>query len=60
MGQVTQLKDALLGLTAEHEILDKIPTWPWRSGTLTGFLSAAVLPIVLFMIQLIIQKLVGR
>lgn len=60
MGQVTQLKDAILGLTAEHEILNKIPTWPWRSGTITGFLSAAVLPIVLFLIQILIQKLMGK
>lgn len=60
MSQVPQLKDALLGLAAEHEILNRIPTWPWRSGTLTGFLSAAVLPIILFIIQLIIQKLLGR
>ena len=60
MGQVTQLKDALLGLAAEHEVLNRIPTWPWRTGTLTGFLSAAVLPIILFLIQLIIQRLLGK
>lgn len=55
-GPVTQLKDAMLGLTAERDILNGIPTWPWRSGTLAGFLSAAVLPIVLFIIQFIIEK----
>jgi len=59
MGPVTQLKDAMLGLNAEREVLDEIPTWPWYSGTLTGFLSATVLPIVLFIIQRAIQKLLG-
>jgi hypothetical protein len=59
MGPVTQLKDAMLGLTAEREVLNGIPTWPWYSGTLTGFLSATVLPILLFLIQRAIQKFLG-
>jgi len=60
MGPVTQLKDAMLGLTAEREVLNGIPTWPWYSGTLTGFLSATILPIVLFIIQIAIGKLLGK
>ncbi len=60
MGPVTQLKDAMLGLTAERDILNDLPTWPWQSGTLTGFLSATILPIVLFIIQFAIQKLLGE
>lgn len=59
MEPVTQLKDAMLGLTAERDILNDIPTWPWQSGTFTGFLSATILPIVLLIIQLVIQKLIG-
>ncbi|HEY6072235.1 MAG TPA: hypothetical protein VIV15_02320 [Anaerolineales bacterium] len=60
LAPVTALKDALLGLTAEHEILKSLPTWPWRSGTLSGFLSATVLPIALFLVQFAIQKLLGK
>jgi hypothetical protein len=45
------LNDALSGLTTERAILAKIPTWPWRPGLLTGFLSAIVFPIVIFLIQ---------
>lgn len=56
LGPVTQLKDAMLGLTAERDVLNGLPTWPWLPGTLTGFLSATILPIVLFIIQLAIQK----
>jgi hypothetical protein len=56
LGPVTQLKDAMLGLTAERDVLNGLPTWPWRPGTLTGFLSATILPIVLFITQLAIQK----
>jgi hypothetical protein len=60
MGPVTQLKDAMLGLAAEREVLKEIPTWPWRSGTMAGFLSAIVLPIILFILQVTIGKLLGR
>jgi hypothetical protein len=60
MGPVTQLKDAMLGLSAERDILNALPTWPWRPGTLAGFLSATVLPILLFVLQLGIGKLLGK
>lgn len=53
---VDHFSNALMGLGAEREVLAEIPTWPWRAGTLTGFLSAIVLPIVLFLIQFVIQK----
>jgi len=56
MGPVTQLKDAMLGLTAEGGVLNELPTWPWQTGVLTGFLSATILPIVLFITQLAIEK----
>jgi hypothetical protein len=56
---VYQLESAMNALSAEREILNRIPTWPWRAGTLTGFLSAIVLPIVLFVVQLIIAKLMS-
>jgi len=53
-------KDALAGLAAERDVLAKIPTWPWRAGTLTGILSAVALPIVTFLIQLILQRWLAR
>lgn len=53
---IDHFSNALMGMGAEREMLTAIPTWPWRAGTLTGFLSAIVLPIVLFLIQFAIQK----
>ncbi len=53
------LHNAIGGLTAERDILAKISTWPWNASTLTGFLSATVLPIVLLVIQIAIQKWLG-
>jgi hypothetical protein len=51
--------DAMTSLKAERDVLDAIPTWPWRAGTLTGFLSAIVLPIVIFLIQFAVEKWLG-
>jgi hypothetical protein len=54
--EVEHLNNVISGLSAERELLEKIPTLPWRTGTLTGFLSATVLPIILLIIQLIIER----
>jgi hypothetical protein len=56
MGDVHQLNSILEGLNIESNILEKIRTWPWRTETFTGFLSAIVLPIILLLIQIAIQK----
>ena len=55
----SHFSDALTSLGAEREVLNAIPTWPWRAGTLTGFLSAIVLPIVIFLVQFAVEKWLG-
>ena len=55
----SHFSDALASLKAERDVLDDIPTWPWRAGTLTGFLSAIVLPIIIFLIQFVVEKWLG-
>lgn len=59
LSEMDQLNNAIAGLNAEHDILAKIPTWPWSTGTLTGFLSAIVLPVALLLIQIAVQKWLG-
>jgi hypothetical protein len=56
LAEVAQLNSAIVGLNAERDILTKIPTWPWRAGMLTGFLSVVVLPIMLFILQLALAR----
>lgn len=60
LAAVEQVNFAMTGLNDEKNVLNAIPTWPWRAGTLTGFLSAIVLPIVLFLIQLAVENWLGR
>jgi len=50
------VRDAFAALTAERDVVDKIPTWPWRAGTLGGVLSALALPIALLVIQFALQR----
>lgn len=47
---------ALTNLVIERDTLDKIPTWPWERGTLTGFLTALILPIVLWLITRVLER----
>lgn len=58
--EMAQFESALTALAAEREVLNKIPTWPWRPGTLTSFLSAVGLPILLFLLQMMIGNWFGE
>ena len=42
---------ALSTLVSARDVVNHVPTWPWSTGSLTGFVTALVLPIVLFLIQ---------
>ena len=57
LDELEPIRQALGGLMQEREILSKIPTWPWRTETITGFASAMLLPILLVIIQLILERL---
>ncbi len=45
------LQKSLGSLLQEREILARLPTWPWSTGTARGFGSALLLPIVVFLLQ---------
>jgi hypothetical protein len=56
MDEVGQLNSAVNGLNLERTILNGIPTWPWRTNTLTNFLSTPGLPIFIYLDQLVIKS----
>jgi hypothetical protein len=43
---VAELRETIEGLVTEREFIQSIRTWPWRPSTLTGLLSALVLPVL--------------
>lgn len=59
LGGVDQLNSAMTALGAERDVLNAIPTWPWRRGTLAGFMSVIALPIILSLIQRVLERWLG-
>jgi hypothetical protein len=47
---VKDVTDALGGVLETREIVRKLPTWPWPPEVLRGFLSAVLLPVVVYLI----------
>jgi len=54
------LHKAMASLEIEHAALMRIPTWPWPPGTLRGVAAAVLLPIVIWLIQQVLQPLLAR
>jgi hypothetical protein len=51
------LKDALTGLAILRERVAHLPTWPWPPQVFRGFVSALLLPIVIFILTRLISVL---
>ncbi len=49
----------LTSLTSERDILAKLPTWPWQPGTPNLILTAVLLPIILWIIQQVLERWAG-
>ena len=56
---VPPVKDAITALDIELNRLAHIPTWPWTPGTLRGVLAAIFLPVVIWLVQYGLQRLLG-
>ncbi len=51
-----KLKDAMLAADASVVAIARISTWPWRSETLRGFVSAVLLPVGLFLAYELLRR----
>jgi hypothetical protein len=56
LGQVPELGKAIASLQHQKVFVEEIPTWPWQPGTVRGFISAMLLPILLWAIQQILGR----
>jgi hypothetical protein len=62
-GELTRMDDlnkALASLEIERSALERVPTWPWERGTLRSLVAALLLPLVIWLIQQILQPLLAR
>lgn len=51
------MRSILMSLKEEREFVEAVPTWPWRPATLRGLLSAILLPIVIWLIQQLLERI---
>ena len=55
--QMDDFNKALASLEIEQTFLRRIPTWPWEPGTVRGLAAALGLPIVIWLIQFGLQRI---
>ena len=53
------LNKTLNSLEIERAALQRTPTWPWEPGTIRGLAAAVLLPIVLWLVQFGLQRMLG-
>jgi hypothetical protein len=58
LGRSDALNKTIASMLQQREVLAKLPTWPWSTSTLRGFMTAILLPIVLFLIQRFLSQVV--
>ena len=49
---------SLASLLAERDLFNKLPTWPWSVATLRGVASAILLPVLIFVLTRVIDRLI--
>ncbi len=57
LGDADQLNKTFASLALEREVLDKMPTWPWQPDTVRGFITALVVPVVLWLITRVLERI---
>jgi hypothetical protein len=54
--QISGLRSMLSALKEERDMIETVPTWPWRPGTVTGLLSALFLPTILSIVSTLLES----
>ena len=59
LARMDDLNKALASLELERSALDRIPTWPWERGTLRSLVAAILVPLVIWLVQAALGKLLA-
>lgn len=51
------IEDSISALVSERELLDQVPTWPWNPRTIRGFASTLLLPIFIWLVTRLLERL---
>jgi hypothetical protein len=57
--RMDDLNKTLSSLEIEQAALRRVPTWPWEPGTVRGLVAALLVPILIWLTQSILQRLMG-
>jgi hypothetical protein len=57
--RMDDLYKAIAGLEIQQNALNRIPTWPWQPETVRWLVTALVLPLGLWIIQFVLQRILG-
>ena len=52
------LNKNLTSLIAERDLVEKLPTWPWRPGTIGAFVTAMLLPIGIWLATRLLERVI--
>ena len=44
------MRDAVSGVATTREQISRLPTWPWSPEVLRGFITALLLPILIWVV----------
>ena len=57
--RMDELNKALASLQIEQNALRQIPTWPWQPGAMRGVLAALLLPLAVWVLQVLLGRVLG-
>ena len=57
--QMPSLQAGIEIMLRERTLLETIPTWPWAPSTFRGFLAAVFLPLFSWLVQQLLERLMG-
>jgi len=53
---ISEARSTMSALIEERALFEKVSTWPWNTGTIRGFTSTLLLPIVLWFITRLLER----
>jgi hypothetical protein len=59
LGEMDDLNKTIASLEIEQNLLERIPTWPWRPETVRLLITALALPLGLWLMQYVLQRVIG-
>jgi hypothetical protein len=58
MARADELQKTLTSLLSERDVVSRLSTWPWSAGTFRGFASAIVLPVLIWLLIRVLERVV--